>query len=246
MNTPIIFTPDEVAAMMKVSVKEVLNELEGGTLRGFRFAGQWRTTEDYLNERVGSQDLIKQGVDTTRELERRGATNQATEWEIPTLEQLRSIQWNAIGAFDHQRPELRGKPLVPEHFDEGYRVVIMRNGVEVVFIIGFCRRDAAGLVGRGRAVVFRVGPRGTKYPVVEFVGANDYDVTGNMGSIILSGGRRSVRPDEVVPAHYGDMPLGLYHEIVAGPRARHSRCVVAHRTDFPVMLRHALLREIIN
>ena len=110
------------------------------------------------------------------------------------------------------------------------------------FVIAFGNRPSAGMHDRRRTVVFQGEVGRTLYPKVEFSGANDFAVSGRMVSVIRRDGRKPVRIGDTLPADYALMPTALYNEIVVGPRAWKCVAVVAHKTDFSVMLRHAILR----
>jgi hypothetical protein len=90
--------------------------------------------------------------------------------------------------------------------------------------------------------VFFGSPEATLQPVVEFAGANDYDTTGQLASVVKLPTGKHLRPGEPVPEEYADMPLGVYSDCVVGPNAARSIAVIASRNDLGVIARHAIIR----
>ncbi len=164
------------------------------------------------------------------------------------MENFQSMSWVKQDGFTYLWPQTKGEdengePLQnKETFDEAYQATIAVNGKETPFVIGFCNRAAAGMDERRRAVVFKGELGKTLYPQVEFAGANNFATSGTMVSTIRVEGRKSIKPGETVPAVYADMPLAVYNEVVVGPYSMHCMAVVAYKTDFAVMLRHAVIR----
>lgn len=247
-----VLLPEEVAAILKVPEEDVLAELEAGRLKGFRIGGQWRTTHDFVREMLRSptnipSEVIAPPSPPPAEVSSTIPPEEADRLAegVPTMEQVKQMSWNEFGSFSHQWPhgaaEAEGTNL--ETYEKGYAGVIAIDGKETPFVIGMGKRTAAGMENRARLVVFKGKPGKTLYPLVEFTGANDFDASGKMASIIRREGRKPVRPGEPLPAAYADMPTGVYNEVVVGPRAWNACAVVANATDFPVMVRHAVLRD---
>jgi hypothetical protein len=251
-NNLSVLTPAEVAAILKVPEEAVFAELEAGRLKGFRVGSEWRTTYDFVREMVSSPTNIPPAVVASASPPpASGASTVLPEKAdslmkgVPKLEQFKQMSWQEIGGFSHQWPhgasEAEGTNL--ETYEKGYAGVITIEGKETSFVIGMGKRPAAGMDDRARLVVFKGKPGRTLYPLVEFVGANDFDTSGRLVSIIRREGRKPVRPGESLPAAYDGMPTGIYNELVVGPRAWNVCAVVANATDFPVMVRHAVLRD---
>lgn len=232
-----ILSPEDVAEELQLTKEQVIAELEAGTLPGFKFAGEWRTTEEavramiealsgqsvFFNEKATASKSIPQDVDYQK--------------GIPTLKQLKALQWNKT-TFQHFWPT----ETEPEVYTEAYEIEVQVSGKKMPLLICFCDRDAAGMAGRRRAVVFWGDKIHSVYPLVEFTGANDFNTTGTMASVIRADARKQCRADQPLPTGYENMPVSIYNNIVSGPYASGSRCVVAQNTDFAVMIRHALLR----
>lgn len=232
-----ILTPEEVAEELQTTSENVIAELEAGTLSGFLFAGEWRTTEEAVRSMIAA--LSNKGHNKAIPTEKFESmyNGYGEQKGIPTVKQLASLQWDQT-TFEHFWPT----ETKPEVYAEAYRLKTHINGKEVPLLIGFCNRQAAGMINRRRAVVF-LGEQGhSVYPLVEFTGANDFEDSGTMASVVRSDKRKQCRSDQPIPACYDDIPLGIYNQIVIGPYASGSRCVIAHNTDFAIMARHALLR----
>ena len=239
-----VLTTLEAADLLKATEPEVIAEIKAGRLKGFPMGDGWRTTKAYL------LDMITGQVRDTRPLNGVGQAQIGNQEGIrpvdgvPSLEQLKKMEWSAVKPFKHQWPKKLGSEdgTGLEDYDEAYEFFVRTNGKTIPFIIGFCNRESAGKADRRRAVIFKGEEGRTLYPMVEFSGANDYAMTGLMASIIRSADKKSVRPNEPVPAGYEEMPLGVYNQIVVGPRSWDCRCVKADKKNFSVMVRHALLR----
>ena len=247
-----VLLPEEVAAILKVSLEAVLVELETGRLKGVRIGSEWRTTHAFVREMISSPTNIPASVvaSTNFPLVHVSSTVLPEKVDsslqgVPTLENIKHMNWDEFGSFSHQWPkkasEAAGTNL--ETYEKGYAGVIGIDGKETPFVIGIGKRAAAEMNDRARLVVFKGKPGKTLYPLVEFTGANDFDVSGKMASIIRREGRKPVRPGEALPAAYAQIPTGVYNEIVDGKRAWNVCAVVANVRDFPVMVLHAVLRD---
>src|SRR5262249_34964478 len=101
----------------------------------------------------------------------------------------------------------------PDGTKERYRDVLegsvtTKSGVRAVKI-GFVSREAAGK-DRERAAVFIDGR-----PFVEFCGADDFNQSKIMASIIKVN-RRQVRPIEGVPSRYAHLKVDAYNKFITG------------------------------
>ena len=96
-------------------------------------------------------------------------------------------------------------------------------------------------MNRKRVSIF-MESNSTLVPLVQFVGANDYETTGRLASVIKLEDGRHLRPGEAVPNEYADMPRCVYSEVVIGPNAARSIAVLAHSDDLTLMARHGLIR----
>ncbi|MGI4788286.1 MAG: hypothetical protein ACRYFS_05495 [Janthinobacterium lividum] len=235
-----ILSPEDVAEELQFTKEQVIAELEAGTLTGFKFAGEWRTTEQSvvaMIEALSKQSVTSSIKEATASTSIPEDVDNQNQKGIPTLKQLTALRWNQT-TFEHFWPT----ETEPEVYEEAYQVKVQVKGKEVPLLICFCDREAAGMVKRRRAVVFWGDKTRSVYPLVEFVGANDFSATATMASVIRADARKQCRADQPLPIGYEDMPVSIYNNIVSGPYASGSRCVVAQNTDFAIMARHALLR----
>ncbi|WP_309723125.1 helix-turn-helix domain-containing protein [Armatimonas sp.] len=240
-----ILTPSEVAEILKVPEEVVIAEFTSGRLKGFQLGGQWRTTLDYLRELVTTpMSPPTEAPALPVSSSPRPIPSDPVKKEIPELKQFQAMQSNVIAPFSYQWPHNAGAVGTNlESYDEAYQCHVEIAGNSMPFVIAFCDRPAAGMANRRRGVIFRGQAKKTLYPMVEFTGANDFQETGKMASVIRVDGRKAVRPGSELPTGYSDMPIGIYNEVVVGPNAWHAVAVVAHNTDFPVMIKHAMLRQ---
>ncbi|MEO7715588.1 MAG: helix-turn-helix domain-containing protein [Capsulimonas sp.] len=158
---------------------------------------------------------------------------------LPTLEELRELEWEPAQPFLHQWPNAKEKELQ----DTAFSQIIEIDGKHISLAIGFATRDTASMAARRHATVFWGDIGRTLYPLVQFAGANNFEETGLLASIIRDGSRKTVPADAALPCGYEEMPVGIYNDLISGPYARKSRCVIAHKDDFAVMAKHALLRS---
>jgi hypothetical protein len=243
MNNGIsVLLPEEVATLLKTTLEAVIAEMEAGRLKAFRIGDEWRTTQQYVME------MISTAVDAASIVPVQSAASPTVGPDtkgVPTLDQLKALQWKKLdGGIKYQWPHKADDPEGTnlESYDEVYQSTLDLDGRTESFVIAFGNRPSAGMNDRRRAVVFHGEIGRTLYPKVEFSGANDFAASGLMVSIIRSDGRKPVRMGDALPADYELMPTALYNHIVVGPRAWNCIAVVAHKTDFSVMLRHAILR----
>lgn len=232
MNRPTVIRVEDAAEMLLAGSEAVLAELEAGRLRGFRIGGEWRTTVEAVMafiqgaeaESLPTQALGDSATPTTTGA---GPVGGARSYSPPK-------EWREIAAFNYKWPN------GGEDFHGGVAARVRFGQREVPLLIGFTDRKSAGRVRR-RAVVFWGEPDATLYPMVEFVGTNDFESTGRMASVIKDGGKH-VKPEGQVPPPYNGFPLVVYSDVVTGPYAARSLAVEAQQDDFDLMARHAILR----
>ncbi len=208
----------------------VVAELEAGRLKGFKIGGEWRTTVESL------LDFIHRQLTTNVEIAALG------EHGGDSLAHV-EIAWQPIEPFSFTWPRTAGADpddVVPEYHKPAFAATIPFQGRRVSVRIGFTDRVAAGMKRKRVNVFLEAGS--TLVPLVQFVGANDYEETGRLASVIKKEDGLHLRPGELVPAEYRDMPHCLYSEVVAGKNAARSVAVLAHRDDLPLMARHGLIR----
>ncbi len=218
------------AERLLTTPEALIVELEAGRLRGFRVGREWRTTEEDLFAFIGRP--LPTGE--TRETETdgpRAATNPEVE-----------VTWRTIDPFSFAWPRTAGVDPedVTEHHDPAFAASVPFRGRHVPIRIGFTDRHAAGMERKRVNVFLETGS--TLVPLVQFVGANDYETTGRLASVIKLEEGPHLRPGEPVPEEYQDLPHCVYSEVVVGKNAARSVAVLAHRDDLTLMARHGLIR----
>jgi len=107
---------------------------------------------------------------------------------------------------------------------------------------GFCKRHAYGK-NRMRVVIWIDG-----YPHAEFVGADDFDRSGEVLSEIKIPGDRGERscryPNEPIPARYAMFNVEGMPTRVKGPRVRRVWAVIASIADHKTLIILAALRRL--
>lgn len=239
-----VITVQDAADQLLTTPDVVLNEIQAGRLKGFQVGGEWRTTEEALSSFIegGSGEPTEAEVAVGR-----AARNEPQPGETsasPAQIDFSGTKWEQAEPFEFKWPD---SSLEPQ--DEVYRGTVQVGQRQVPILIAFTNREAAGQMRR-RATVFWGDKNPALYPLVEFVGGNDFESSGTMASVIKhpptdTGAGRHVRPGEQLPALYQSIPpevLGVYTDIVAGPRAARSICVVAQKDNLNLMAQHGIIR----
>jgi hypothetical protein len=229
---PIVLTVPLVAERLITSPETIVGELEAGRLLGFKVGGEWRTTEEDLFAFIGHPVLR--------------TPKESQEWESESVNGPPEVQatWRKTDEpFRFTWPKTAGTD--PEESTEYYKPAfagsVQWQGRNIAFRIGFTKRDAAGMQGRERVVVF-LQTGSTFIPLVQFVGANDFDKTGRLASVIKNKDGRHLRPGEPVPVEYRGLPQCVYSEVVVGKNAARSIAVLAQKDNLTLMARHGLIR----
>jgi len=136
---------------------------------------------------------------------------------------------NALGRFTWRWPD------GPEAFEHGWAAVASIDGQEFHVRHGINCREAYGR-SRAHSVTWVEGE-----PLVEGVGADDFDHTACLLSLIKVT-KRHLRPGDDIPPGYGSLPIVVMADEVVGPYSPRSLAVKLRQDDVDGWLRHALLR----
>lgn len=216
---PLILTPKEVAEHLKVDEGVILEELETGSLRGFKIGKEWRCSDEELLAYIRGESA--RGEPSQPHLAKTSAHE--SNWDIVET-----------SPFDFNWPKTGGGGNL-EHYDKGHEATTMINGQEYTFKIGFGNRESAGQMRR--RVTIWIGNRA----IVEFAGGNDYENDGLLAGIIrLKNGKQLTT--QRIPEEYRGFRVEKYNSVVQGPRASTGMAVIAHKDDLKSMLEHAVIR----
>jgi hypothetical protein len=229
-----VLTVPLVAERLLSTPEAIIADLEAGRLRGFKVGGEWRTTEEDLLSFMGHPPTAGQEP---------AADAEATEEEPEAAPAPVEVAWRQIEPFSFTWPTRAGADPddVTEFHEPAFAATVPFQGRQVQVRIGFTEREAAGMEDRKRVNVF-LETGSTLVPLVQFVGANDYEQTGRLASVIKKEDGSHLRPGEPVPADYQDMPRCIYSEVVVGRNAARSVAVLAHRDDLTLLARHGVIR----
>ncbi len=243
---PSVMTLDQAAELLQSDSEVLVREIASGRLRAFQVGDDWRIAETALLEFMGeaSPERARAKEDAMTGQVRKSVTGMGLSRLLAA-----GTEWKSVGEFTYEWPTHKGKPRDVEEFPEAYRGTVQLDGRAAALLIGFTNRRCAGMENRRRAVVFLEGGGGGIVPAVEFAGANDFQHTGVMASVIklprtAGAGHRHLRPGMAVPAEYTveGLKLAVYSDLVQGPHAARSMAVVATKDQLDVLAYHALVR----
>lgn len=212
---PIVLTVDEVASILRVPRETVTDELNKGNIPGFKVGTEWRILQEKLF------NFMEAEMDTE-------TTNSVTESTM-------DVKWQKADPFKYKWPD-----GTVETYDEAYEADLNLPDCSKAQI-GYTTRNTAGMTNRCRVVVFmKFGSQ--IVPVVEFAGANDFDATGLVASVIKNDDNKHVQSISQLPSEYSGFPVKVYSEVVVGPYASNGLAVVVDKDDRRRMLHHAFIR----
>lgn len=220
---PEIKTLEQSAEYLKVAPKDLLSDIKAGRLRATLVAGQWRITTSALREFLG---------------EPIGGANSISE------AQMIICGTTKIKNLTFSWPKTKTEPAKLETYREVYIVELSNKVRNFSITFGQTERMWANQEMRSRIIVFLGKPLHLR-PIVEFVETKDFSQSRRYASVIRhKGSLKHVRPSEPLPSGYDFLPTGIYDELVSGPRAAHSRAIVAAESDIETIARHAGLRAL--
>lgn len=141
----------------------------------------------------------------------------------------RLLQSTYLGPFSWRWPE------GVEHFERGWVALVEVNGSEVHIRHGVNRRDVFG-GSRPHSVTWVEND-----PTVEGVGADDYDETRSLLSLIKVT-KKHLKPGEPLPPGYAEFQTAIMAAAAQGPYSPRSMAVRIREDDIDRWSRHAILR----
>ncbi len=208
-----VLTPEQVAEYLMVPVETVMDEIHSGRMEAMQIGSFVRVREyDLAQYKNRAKDFLR--PPNTDAGSRKAAINlQPTE------------------PFEHVWPD-----GTKELYTDAVHGVVLDGARERHVKIGFTTRLAAGMKRR-RALVLV-----DRYATVEFAGANNFEKSKIMASIVKDSSGKQIPVGGRVPSEYLDLKIGAYRESVDGPRASANLGVICKADDFHTMVKHALIR----
>jgi excisionase family DNA binding protein len=209
-----VYTIKDAAELLKTEHQTVLNEIEKGNIEAFKIGGEWRVTEQSI------LSFISGG---------------GSELEGPRTAGKRSsnLKINESAPFQYTWPN-----GYTEDYPVAYEGTIDKDDMHFEIKIGVGDREAAGKE-RKRVTVFLNGR-----PTVEFAGANDFDQSKLIASVITLPNKKRLRPYQPVPKEYQSFDVRRYDSVIKGPRAATTMAVVSKIDDLETIVSHAVNRAI--
>lgn len=209
-------SPSQLAELWNVEEADIRAEMENCRLAFFEPNGKPRILMTSAEAFASSENNVTKRTNHVGQV--------SSDWEF---------QFEAGKTFPYHWPD-----GVKEFYQEVYETVASIEGRRAVIKIGFCNRKAAG-ADRRRAVVFINGR-----PMVEFVGADHFNSTKSMVSMIKGRDRTQIQDEDGLPKEYTSLKVVRFNEFVTGPHASRALAIEARADDLRTMGRHAIIRAI--
>jgi len=209
-----IYTLKDVTDLLKASSQTVLEEIEKGAIEAFQIGGEWRVTEQSILNFIASGGSKAEGSPTVGK--------RASNLKISESEPFQYTWPNGY----------------TEEYPLAYEGTIDKDDMHFEIKIGVGDREAAGKE-RKRVTVFLNGR-----PTVEFAGANDFDQSKLIASVITLPNKKRLRPYQPVPKEYQSFDVRRYDSVIKGPRAATTMAVVSKIDDLETIVAHAVNRAI--
>jgi len=207
-----VYTVEETAEFLKTSTKTILDEIEVGRLEAFMVGSEWRTTDKSITEFIS-----------------RGGSKPAGT--APVRQPSSKLELQQVVAFQYTWPN-----GYTEEYPFAYEGMVSGDNRHFEVKIGIGERVAAGK-NRKRVTVFLNGR-----PTVEFAGADDFENSSLVASVVTLPNKKRLKPHQPVPDEYRSFDIRRYDSVVKGPRAATTMAVVAKIDDFDTMVSHAIIR----
>lgn len=212
MEELVVYTIEETAQILKTDHQTIINEIESGRLEAFMVGSEWRTTAKSITSFISRGGSQPTGTATARQ---------------PSS----NLKLQQAAAFQYTWPG--GET---DEYSEAYEGTFDDTDKHFEVKIGIGERKAAGK-NRRRVTVFLNGR-----PTVEFAGADDFENSKMVASLVTLPDKKRLKPYQTVPYEYRSFDLRRYDSVVKGPRAATSMAVVTRIDDFDTMVSHAVIR----
>lgn len=214
-----ITDPSTLAALLSVSVSDIRAEVRAGRLRAIQVNGHDRIIAGTLEEMLA------------------GLTPSESKAPVPATSETGTavgLTWVPAPGFAHLWPDSS-----TEEYPTAYQTDVVVHGTRYPLVIGYGMRDTAGM-NRRRVTAFLI--RGnTRYPLVEFVGGNEFERDRLLAAVIKVDGKHCTEPEEV-PTELASLDIRRYREVVDGPYAARGMAVVVEESDRDGIAAYALFR----
>lgn len=222
VGSSVILTIGEVVQLLKLSDDApITSAIKSGSLPVLRIGADIRVIGRDLNDFL----LTQRSISGNGMLNGNHSSKQQS-----TLRKGMELKITKISPFRHRWPD-----NTEERFRDALGGSIKTSSGVHAIKIGFTKRNAAGKE-RERGVVIIDGR-----PIVEFCGADDFDKSNTLASVIKINNRQ-VKPIQGVPLKYSHLKVGDYQAYVSGPYASSNLAVYCTKGDVDTMVEHALLR----
>lgn len=214
METIKVHTVEETGQILRTDTSTIMGEIEAGRLEAFRVGNDWRVTEQ------GIVDFIARGgsqfADSTV---RKPISSRVRLQEAP--------------AFQYMWPN-----GFTEEYCLAYEGTFEDTSRHFEVKVGIGEREAAGK-NRKRVLVLVNGR-----PTVEFAGADDFERSGLVVSLITLPNKKRLKAHQPIPKEYRSFDVRQYNSLIKGPRAAKAMAVVAKIDDLNTIVSHAINRVI--
>jgi len=209
-----VYTIKETAEILKTDQQTVLSEIEKGNINAFKIVGDWRVTQQSI------EDFISGGGSEA------GSIKTASK-------RLSGIKISESAPFQYTWPS-----GYTEEYPSAYEGTVDKDDFHSEVKVGIGDRKAAGME-RKRVTVFLNGR-----PTVEFAGADDFDKSNLVASVITLPNKKRLKPYQPIPKEYQSFDVRRYDSVVKGPRAATAMAVIAKIDDIETIVAHAVNRAI--
>jgi len=218
-----VLTIEEAAQLLKLSDSfPILTATENGILPFIQIDSEKRIIGKDFN------DFLSRSRSTSTNGKGKQGSDQVTK-NHP--KKWKDLKIKAGQRFSHKWPD-----GTVENFRDVLEGTVETKSGFYSIKIGFTTRRASG-EDRERAVVFIDGR-----PIREFCGADDFEKSKTMASVIKVHGKQ-VRSVDGFPPHYRHFKVEPYNKYITGPYASSNLAIFCKKEDTETMVEHALIRQ---